>query len=73
MRLSGKKKKKKRKILLSVMVSDQSIPLYKATLTLEKNSSKSYPCLSTMEVHKAIHQLFLRSFLTSFNNISGSG
>lgn len=55
------------------MVSDQSIPLYNATLTLEKNSSKSYPCLGTMEVHKAIHQLFLRYFLTSFNSISGSG
>lgn len=55
------------------MVSDQSVPLHKAILTLERNSSKIYPCLSIMEVHKAIHQLFLRCFLTSFNNIWGSG
>lgn len=40
-------------------------------LTLEKNSSGIYPCLSIREVHKAIYQLFLRCFLTSFNNISG--
>lgn len=34
------------------MVSDQSILLYK----------EIYPCLSIMQVHKAIHQLFLRYF-----------
>lgn len=38
------------------------LPAYsnKATLTLEnsENSSEIYPCLSSLEVHKVIHQFF---------------